>query len=276
MTGEAKRESGAVTPPVAIGLKDVSVTLGGNRILKDITLEFRSERTLGLIGPNGAGKTTLLNYVCGIVPGVSGSRTVMGHDATGMLPHRMIACGLARTFQGSQFVGNLTAIENVMLGYHTRMPVSLVGAALRTPGARRNEAAARSAAQAAMRRVGIEHLADREINQLPFGDQKKVDLARALVTDAPCILLDEPMAGLSSDEKDSICAVLTELRREGGPTIILVEHDMRVVGQLCEWTAVLDAGELIAQGPTAEVLNSKVVIEAYMGTNAQAAAEAGA
>jgi ABC-type branched-subunit amino acid transport system ATPase component len=263
--------------PAAIALKDVSVTLGGNRILKNVTLDFLSGRTLGLIGPNGAGKTTLLNYVCGIVPGVSGSRTIMGREATAMLPHQMIGAGLARTFQGSQFVGNLTAIENVMLGYHMRLPVGLFGAALRTRGARRNEAAARAAALAAMRRVGIGHLAEREISQLPFGDQKKVDLSRALVTDASCILLDEPMAGLSADEKDSICAVLAELRGAGGPTIILVEHDMRVVGQLCEWTAVLDAGELIAQGPTAEVLRSKVVIEAYMGTNAaQVAAGTGA
>jgi ABC-type branched-subunit amino acid transport system ATPase component len=261
---------------VAVGLRDVSVTLGGNRILKNVSVDFGAGVTSGLIGPNGAGKTTLLNYICGIVPSVSGTRTILGRDATALPPHDMIRSGLARTFQGAQFVGELTAVENVMLGYHIRTPLNLLTAALRTPGARRLEAGAREAALAAMERAGIADLADRQISQLSFGNQKKVDLARALVAQAPCILLDEPMAGLSVEEKDSMCAVLTGLRDSGGPTIIIVEHDMRVVGQLCVRTAVLDAGELIAEGPTADVLNSKAVIEAYMGGAAQPTGEGAA
>jgi ABC-type branched-subunit amino acid transport system ATPase component len=251
--------------PSAIRLSDVSVTLGGNRILKRVSLDFAAGATSGLIGPNGAGKTTLLNYICGIVPSVAGTRTILGEDATKLQPHNMIRAGLARTFQGAQFVGELSAVENVMLGYHTRTPLNLFMASFRTPGARRLESTAKTAALAAMDRVGIADLADRQISQLPFGDQKKVDLARALVAEAACILLDEPMAGLSAEEKDSMCQVLSELRSSGGPTIVLVEHDMRVVGELCSSIAVLDAGELIAEGPTAEVLNLKVVIEAYMG-----------
>ena len=257
----------------AVELKDVSVTLGGNEILKDVTLSFASGVTSGLIGPNGACKTTLLNYICGIVPGVSGSRSILGRDASHLATHQMLEVGLARTFQGAQFVGELTAVENVMLGAHLQTRVNLFGAAFRTPAARRQDLKIREKARAALDRVGIVSLADREINQLSFGDQRKIDLARALVTEADCILLDEPMAGLSTEEKSSLCSVLTGLRREGGPTIILIEHDMRVVSELCEWTAVLDAGKLIASGSTEEVLASKAVIEAYMGSGSNEARE---
>ncbi|WP_172297129.1 ABC transporter ATP-binding protein [Pseudoruegeria sp. HB172150] len=250
----------------AIVLQDVSVTLGGNRILKNVSLDFAQGVTSGLIGPNGAGKTTLLNYICGIVPAVSGTRRILGRDATRLGTHDMLTAGLARTFQGAQFVGDLTAVENVMLGAHLRTRVNILTAALRTPAAMRSEAEIRARARVALERIGVAALADRQINELSFGDQRKVDLARALVTEAECILLDEPMAGLSAEEKDSLCEVLRELRREGGPTIVLIEHDMRVVSELCAWTAVLDAGELIAQGPTDEVLSADVVIEAYMGT----------
>jgi ABC-type branched-subunit amino acid transport system ATPase component len=250
----------------AISLKNVSVTLGGNRILKDVSLDFESGRTSGLIGPNGAGKSTLLNYICRIIPAVSGSLSILGRDSGRLQPHQVLRAGLARTFQGSQFVSDLTALENVMLGYHVRIGQGFFAAALRLPSRRRTETVARNAALAAMERVGILELAGLQISEISFGNQRKIDLARALVADAPCILLDEPMAGLSAEEKDGLCAVLSGLRRQGGPTIVLVEHDMQVVSRLCEWTAVLDAGELIASGPTADVLRSERVADAYMGS----------
>lgn len=265
MSADSSPETASSTSAKAISLDGVSVTLGGNRILKSVSLDFQRGVTSGLIGPNGAGKTTLLNFICGIVPSVSGTLSILSADATGLPPHKILRAGLSRTFQGAQFVGDLSAVENVMLGYHTQTPVNLFMAALRTPKARRLDATARKAALEAMDRVGVADLANRQTSQLPFGDQKKVDLARALVANAPCVLLDEPMAGLSVDEKDSMCAVLSELRASGGPTIVLVEHDMRVVSDLCVWTAVLDAGEKIAEGATADVLRSEIVIEAYMG-----------
>lgn len=260
MTGEEGRS------PPAIAVRDLSVTLGGNRILKNVSLEFEAGVTSGLIGPNGAGKSTLLNAVCRLIPIVSGGLLILGQDVGKAAPEEIIHLGLARTFQGAQFVSDLTAVENVMLGRHSRIRQGFVSAALSLPNTRRSESEAREAALAVMRKVGIGHLADRRITELSFGNQKKVDLARSLAAGAPCVLLDEPMAGLSSEEKDSLCQVLLDLRDADGPTIILIEHDMQVVSKLCAWTAVLDAGELIASGATKDVLASPRVVRAYMGS----------
>ncbi|MFC5751032.1 ABC transporter ATP-binding protein [Actinomadura rugatobispora] len=257
--------TGNGTAAAAVRTQGLDVRLGGTHAVREATVSFGEGTTSGLVGPNGAGKSTLLNCVSGLVPVSAGQVFLYGERSTGIKPHRLAAMGIGRSYQGAQLVMELTAAENVMVGDHLAVRTGLLGAGLSLPGARRAERRARERALGALERVGLRQHADRTARELPYGVQKRVDLARALVSEPRCILLDEPMAGLSRSEKEEVVEVLAGLRVEGGPTLVIVEHDMRVINQLCSDVVVLNAGAVLAVGPPDVVLNRPEVVDAYIG-----------
>lgn len=250
---------------IALEVRGLGVRFGDVEVLRDVSVAFEAGLTSAVVGPNGAGKSTLLNCVCGLVPVASGEVLLQGTPITNIKPHKLVRAGVGRSFQGAQFVKELSAVENVMIGDHSRLTMDLWRAAFRTPRSRRVERECRERAMAALQRVGVDRYADRLIRELPFGIQKRVDIARALVTQPSLVLLDEPMAGLTQREKDEVIDVLEQLRQTQGPTLIIVEHDMRVVRRLASAVVVLAAGTVLAQGDPIEVLNRPDVAEAYLG-----------
>lgn len=249
----------------AVRTDELDIRLGGTHAVRKATVSFAAGRTSGLVGPNGAGKTTLLNCVSGLVPATSGDVYLYGERSTGIKPHRLAAMGISRSYQGAQLVMELTAVENVMVGDHLGVRTGMIAAGLSLPKARRAEREARERAMRALERVGLQRYAEQTTKELPYGVQKRVDLARALVSEPRCILLDEPMAGLSRSEKEEVVEVLAALRVEDGPTLVIVEHDMRVINQLCSDVVVLAAGAVLAVGAPEVVLNLPEVIDAYIG-----------
>jgi ABC-type branched-subunit amino acid transport system ATPase component len=219
----------------------------------------------GIIGPNGAGKSTLLNAICGLIPVRTGRVIFCGHVVTGAAPHQLARMGLGRSFQGVQFVRGLSAVENVMAGNHLRNRTGLLASLLHDPRYRLGEQESRSEAMQALDTVGVQWAANRRIDELPFGVQKRVDIARAIVSRPTCLLLDEPLAGLSVGEKQEVAQVVKSLIEGSQMSVVLVEHDMRFVNQLCGYVVVLDAGQVIAHGEPAEVLSRPEVTEAYVG-----------
>ena len=249
----------------AVRTDRLDVRLGQTHAVRAATVEFTAGVTSGLVGPNGAGKSTLLNCVSGLVPTASGAVYLYGEHSTGLKPHRLARMGISRSYQGAQLVMELTAVENVMVGDHLAVRTGMVSAALSLPRFRRAEREARERALAALDQVGLRGSAERTTKELPYGVQKRIDLARALVSKPRCILLDEPMAGLSGAEKEEVIEVLAGLRVDGGPTLVIVEHDMRVINRLCSNVVVLAAGAVLASGAPDVVLNAPEVIDAYIG-----------
>lgn len=254
-----------VVTPHAIETVGLSVTLGGIRALKDVSLRLPASTIAGLIGPNGAGKSTLLNAICGLVPVVAGDVLVFGEPAGAYKPYQKAERGIGRSFQGVQFVPELTALENVLLGAHTKLRSGLFRSMLKPGSTRTEEREWGDRARSALARVGMGDVGNVRMSELPFGVQKRVDIARAIVREPRVLLLDEPMAGLSVDEKTEMIDVIGGLGGDGDLSIVIVEHDMRVVNQLCSHVVVLDAGSLLAEGLPGEVLRRPEVIEAYVG-----------
>jgi ABC-type branched-subunit amino acid transport system ATPase component len=255
----------APTAESSLSTRALSVRFGGTQAVREVSLDLPANTVAGLIGPNGAGKSTLLNAVSGLVPVSGGDVFLFGERITKTRAHDLARRGLGRAFQGVQFVPELSAVENVMIGDHVRLRAGLFRSIVPTPGIRREEREARERAMECLRRVGVEHAADSVIADLPFGVQKRVDIARAIMSEPRCLLLDEPMAGLSVDEKAQMSDVVAGLSAESGLSVVLVEHDMRVVNRLCSYIVVLDAGRWLAAGDPAEVLSRPEVVEAYIG-----------
>ncbi len=260
-----RHETAAAQAPPAVSTEALDIRLGGTHAVRAATVAFAAGATSGLVGPNGAGKSTLLNCVSGLVPATSGEVRLYGERSTGIKPHRLARMGISRSYQGAQLVMELTAVENVMVGDHLAVRAGILSAGLSLRGARRAERAARERAMDALERVGVRRYAEQTTRELPYGVQKRIDLARALVSEPRCVLLDEPMAGLSRSEKEEVVEILAALRVEGGPTLVIVEHDMRVINQLCSNVVVLAAGAVLAVGAPGVVLNSPEVIDAYIG-----------
>jgi branched-chain amino acid transport system ATP-binding protein len=246
--------------------RGVSKVFGGLVAVNEVTFDIPRKSIVSIIGPNGAGKTTFFNMLTGLYRPTTGSIAFDGTQITGMRPDRILASGVARTFQNIRLFATMTARENVMVGQHARMSGGLFGSILRTPKVRAEEKRAHEKAGEMLKLVG---LAPKEYDQtainLSYGDQRRVEIARALASDPQLLLLDEPTAGMNPQESARLTQFIQTLRDEHGLTILLIEHDMKVVMNVSERITVLDHGEKIAEGEPAEVRANERVIEAYLG-----------
>jgi branched-chain amino acid transport system ATP-binding protein len=255
-----------------VRLEGLSLAFGGLAALGDVSLSVRAGEIFALIGPNGAGKTTVFNVLTGLYRPSAGRVLLDDADLTRLTPHAIAHRGVGRTFQNTEVFRALSALDNVLVGEHGRLRGGLLGAALGLPAVRREEAAARARARAWLARVGLADVAEVPAGSLPLGQQKRLEMARALAGAPRLLLLDEPAGGLNPTETRTLMDLIVRLRDELALTIMVVEHDMELVMAISDRVAVLHHGRLIAQGTPAEVTADPAVIEAYLGSPAEAGA----
>ncbi len=252
------------SPSPLLQLTFIGKQFGGLSALSDVSLHIRRGEIYGLIGPNGAGKTTLFNVITGLYQPSAGEFQFNATRYQTAKPHVLARAGIARTFQNIRLFANLTALENVMIGCHVRTNAGVFGALLRNLNTRVEERAITERARELLRYVGIEKPAQTLAKHLSYGEQRRLEIARALATDPLLLALDEPAAGMNATETESL-KVLLQAIRSSGITVLLIEHDVKLIMGLCDRVAVLDYGRKIAEGVPDEVRNDSAVIAAYLG-----------
>jgi len=245
--------------------QEVRKEFGGLLAVNDLDFTIPERAIVSLIGPNGAGKTTFFNTLTGLYKTTSGRILFAGEDVTDKPPHAIVKAGVGRTFQNIRLFPQMTALENVLVGMHSRLSGGIFGAILRTPRVRREEADAQERARELLRYCGLPRRHDERAGALPYGDQRRLEVARALATDPKLLLLDEPTAGMNPQETADFTAFVRRVRGERGLTVLLIEHDMKVVMGVSERITVLDHGEKIAEAEPEEIRGNSRVIEAYLG-----------
>lgn len=243
----------------------LGISFGGLRAVDELSMKIEKGGLVGLIGPNGAGKTTVFNMLTGVYRPTDGGIRLDGQNLIGKKPHDICKLGVARTFQNIRLFSKLTVLDNVKTGLHNQVTYTLAESLLHIGSYRKKERAMDERAMELLRVFGLEGVADYQAANLPYGKQRKLEIARALATDPKLLLLDEPAAGMNPNETGELMETIELVRKEFGVTVLLIEHDMKLVSGICEYLYVLNFGRLLAEGTPAEVLQNPEVVTAYLG-----------
>ena len=247
--------------------KDISITFGGLKAVTDFNLQLKSDELLGLIGPNGAGKTTVFNILTGVYRPTSGTYIFDGKEINGEKPYKLVQYGMARTFQNIRLFKNMSVLDNVIVANNFNMKYGYLTGTLRLPGYWKEERKAREEAMALLEIFDLAKYADYMAGNMPYGRQRKLEIARALSTGAKVLFLDEPAAGMNPKETEELMETIKFIKDKFKIAIVLIEHDMKLVLGICERLIVLDRGLMIAEGNPMEVVNKKEVVTAYLGAD---------
>lgn len=247
---------------------DLTMVFGGLAALTSVDIKIEEGEILSIIGPNGAGKTTLFNLLTGVYSPTSGKIYFKKKEIRNLKPYQITKLGIARTFQNIRLFGEMSVLDNVIIGQHCRTRTGIFGAILRTPSVKKEEALVNEKAMNILKFVGLEKVYDEKAKNLPYGKQRRLEMARALATDPELILLDEPAAGMNPFETNELIELIGKIN-EMGKTILLIEHDMKLVMGISKRIMVLDYGKKIADGPPEEIKNDERVIKAYLGESSR-------
>ncbi len=246
-------------------LNHVTKKFGGITALSDISFGAESGQILGIIGPNGAGKTTIFNLITGVYQVTEGDILFDGASIENKKPYQITQLGIARTFQNIRLFTNMTVLENILVGHHSQMHSGILASVIHTGAQKKEEEAARAKSMELLEFLGLGNDAERMASELPYGKQRKLEIARAMSTDPRLILLDEPAAGMNDSETEELGRLIQGIRSRFHMTIILIEHDMNLMMHLCDRIVVVNFGETLAEGVPKEIQENKAVIEAYLG-----------